>query len=216
VKRILACRPSPATVISCIALFVALGGVSYGVATGSIDSREITDNTIRSKDIRNNSVYTRDLRNNDVRGLDIRNNTIRGRDVAPNTLTDDQIDESKLAQVPSAVTATQLGGIAASEYARSRAEAVHAADLAPGVTATGGGFLVPGYWRDTVGTVHLQGSVEGATGTILTLPAGYRPEGTARYLVPGATIEVATTGIVSADTGGGSISLDGVTFRAAP
>ena len=54
-KSILRRRPSPALVIACIALFVSLGGVSYGVATGFIDSREIKNNTIRSKDMRNNT-----------------------------------------------------------------------------------------------------------------------------------------------------------------
>ena len=53
-KYILRRRPSPALVIACIALFVSLGGVSYAVATGSIDSREIRNNTISSNDVRNN------------------------------------------------------------------------------------------------------------------------------------------------------------------
>ena len=37
-KRIAELRPTPATAIACLALFVSLGGVSYGVAAGSIDS----------------------------------------------------------------------------------------------------------------------------------------------------------------------------------
>ena len=49
-------RPSPALIIACVALFLSLGGVSYGVATGFIDSREIKNNTIRTKDIRNGQV----------------------------------------------------------------------------------------------------------------------------------------------------------------
>ena len=73
--------------IACIALFVSLGGVSYGVATGFIDSREIKNNTSRSGDVRNNTLRTFDIRNNEVRGFDIRNSTIQGRDVAFNTLT---------------------------------------------------------------------------------------------------------------------------------
>jgi hypothetical protein len=98
-------RPSPALVISLIALFVSLSGVSYGVATGFIDSREIKNNEVRSLDIRNNEVRTRDLRNNEVRGLDIRNSTVRGRDVGLNALTGDDINESRLGKVPSAAAA---------------------------------------------------------------------------------------------------------------
>jgi hypothetical protein len=98
-------RPSPALVISLIALFVSLSGVSYGVATGFIDSREIKNNQVRSIDVRNNEVRTRDLRNNDIRGRDVRNSTVQGRDVALNTLTGDDVNESRLGKVPSAAAA---------------------------------------------------------------------------------------------------------------
>jgi hypothetical protein len=106
VKSILRRRPSPALVIALIALFISLSGVAYGVATGSIDSREIKNNTIRSRDLRNNDIRTRDLRNNEIRGRDVRNSTVQGRDVALNTLTGDDINESRLGRVPSATSAT--------------------------------------------------------------------------------------------------------------
>jgi hypothetical protein len=98
-------RPSPALVISMIALFVSLSGVSYGVATGFIDSREIKNNEVRTRDLRNNDIRTKDLRNNEVRGIDIRNSTVQGRDVALNTLTGTDINESTLGKVPSAASA---------------------------------------------------------------------------------------------------------------
>jgi hypothetical protein len=107
-------RPSPALVISMIALFVSLSGVSYGVATGFIDSREIKNNEIRSIDIRNNEVRTRDLRNNEVRGIDIRNSTVQGRDIALNTVTGEDVKEETLGKVPSAAaadTATTATGV---------------------------------------------------------------------------------------------------------
>jgi hypothetical protein len=85
-------RPSPSMVVALIALFLSLGGVSYGLATGSIDSREIKNNTIRS----------RDLKNNEVRGRDLRNSTVRGADVALNTITGVDVNESKLGKVPGA------------------------------------------------------------------------------------------------------------------
>ena len=104
-KSLLHRRPSPAMVIALIALFVSLSGVSYGVATGFIDSREIQNNEVRSLDIRNNEVRTRDLRNNEVRGIDIRNSTVQGRDLALNTVTGDDINEATLGKVPSAAAA---------------------------------------------------------------------------------------------------------------
>ncbi len=102
-------RPSPAMVIALIALFVSLSGVSYGVATGFIDSREIKNNQVRSIDIRNNEVRTRDLRNNQVRGIDIRNSSVQGRDIALNTVTGNDVNESTLGKVPSAGSADTAG-----------------------------------------------------------------------------------------------------------
>lgn len=221
-KRIALRRPSPALVIACIALFVALGGVSYGLATGSIDSREIADNTIRSKDIRNDSVYSRDLRNNDVRDIDIRNGTIKGRDIARATITGDNVNMPKLGQVPDAAA---LGGVAANGYARV-AEAVRlvgATDQPPfasGASAAGSGLLAPGFWLAGDGTVQLQGTVAGPAGggTLFTLPEGYRPAGTARFRAPtptGAmTVAVLANGTVTAEAA--DASLDGISFRAVP
>ena len=114
-KSVTRLRPSPAIVISLLALFLSLGGVSYGVASGYIDSREIKNNQVSTKDLRNNDIRTKDLRNNDIRGLDVRNSTIQGRDVALATLTGEDIKESTLAEVPSA---TRADGAAAVDSLR--------------------------------------------------------------------------------------------------
>src|SRR4051812_38814333 len=92
-------------IVASLALFVSLSGVSYGVATGFIDSREIKNNEVRSIDIRNNEIRTRDLRNNEVRGIDIRNSTIQGRDIGLNTVTGEDVKEDTLQKVPSALLA---------------------------------------------------------------------------------------------------------------
>ena len=104
-KSLLRRRPSPALIIAVIALFISLSGVSYGVATGFIDSREILNNQVRSVDIRNNEIRTNDLRNNQVRGIDIRNSTIQSRDIAINAVRGEDVKEDTLAKVPSALLA---------------------------------------------------------------------------------------------------------------
>src|SRR4051794_27108432 len=106
--------PSPAMVVALIALFVALGGVSYGFATGTIDSREVKNNSLRSGDLRNNDVRSLDIRNNEVRGRDIRNSTIRSEDIAANQVKGVDVLESSLGQVPKANvanTATSAGSL---------------------------------------------------------------------------------------------------------
>jgi hypothetical protein len=97
-------RPSPSMAVALIALFISLSGVSYGVATGFIDSRELKNNTVRSPDLKNNDIRTQDVRNNEVRGRDIRNSSILSRDIGFNTLTGNDINESKLATVPAAAS----------------------------------------------------------------------------------------------------------------
>ncbi len=74
--------PSPAMVVAGIALFVAMGGVSYGLASGSIDSREIKNGTVRGKDVRNGS--------------------LTGFDVKPGGIGGGSVNEGSLGTVPSA------------------------------------------------------------------------------------------------------------------
>jgi hypothetical protein len=147
VKWISARRPSPALVIALIALFVSLSGVSYGVATGFIDSREIMNNEVRSLDLRNNEVRTRDLRNNEVRGIDIRNSTVQSRDIAINAVTGDDVREDTLQKVPSALqadaatTATTANGV---NTLRLIAPTTVAQGAPPVTLATHGPFTIRG------------------------------------------------------------------------
>jgi hypothetical protein len=225
VKRVIALRPSPALVIACIALFISLGGVSWGLATGIIDTREIRNNTIR----------TQDLRNNDIRAIDIRNSTIRSRDVALNTLTGSDIAESKLGKVPSAEKAdaaddaATLGGTPASSYLRRNSLPFLGLPPASDWEAVPGG-TAPGYLVDELGFVHLHGAMRRTTGLselALTLPPRARPAAVKRLPVYGengggailpAGISIDPDGNVlvnaAAEAAGNLISLEGVTFRA--
>jgi hypothetical protein len=143
-------RISHGTVVAYLALFIALGGVGYAAATGSIDSREIKNSTIRSKD----------LRNNDVRGTDIRRDTVKGTDV----------DESSLGTVPragaadSAANAGTLNGLRADQLVRTaRADK---ADVLP--PDTSGQMLTTTITAPAPGFLTIIGSVEAiypATGT---------------------------------------------------
>ena len=80
--------PSPALVIACAALFVALGGVAYAAAT--IGSEDIVDGSIRNRDFKDG--------------------TLRGQEskpdgFGPNAIKEQALDANKLKQVPSAAVA---------------------------------------------------------------------------------------------------------------
>jgi hypothetical protein len=167
VKPSLSRLPSPALVIACVALFVSLGGVSYGLAKGSIDSREIKNNTvrssdvrnntIRSKDVRNNTLRTFDIRNNEVRGFDVRNSTIQGRDVAFNTLTGNDVAENSLGKVPSATTADTAGSATTAGSVatlKTIAPTGLAEGGAPVTLATHGPLTLTGACEDQAGVTH--------------------------------------------------------------
>lgn len=90
-------RPSPATAIAVLALFVALASGAYAVSTAP-------PNSVTSKSIRANAVRSGDVKDNAIKGADL--------------------DEASLLEVPRATTAGsadgtgQLGGAPASSYVR--------------------------------------------------------------------------------------------------
>jgi hypothetical protein len=60
-------RPTPAFVIACIALFVAMSGVAYAsVSNNSVRSRHIVNDAVTSADIKGGGGRTGDVKNRDV------------------------------------------------------------------------------------------------------------------------------------------------------
>lgn len=196
-------RPSPALLISCLALFISLGGVSYGVATGFIDSRELKNNTIR----------TQDLRNNDIRGKDIRNSTIGGRDVAFNTLTGSDISETRLGKVPDA---DKLDGVDSAAFLKADTTGFANLTLNTGWSAVPG-EQVPQFDVDPFGYVHLRGALSGVGSPGASLPAGARPPADSHFIasnLAGNTVAVIVQANGDIDINDTSTTLDGITFKA--
>ena len=55
-KRFRPQLPSPAMVVALVALFSSLGGVSYGLAKGAINGKEVKNRSLTGKDIKKESV----------------------------------------------------------------------------------------------------------------------------------------------------------------
>jgi hypothetical protein len=102
-------RPSPAMIVACAALFVALGGVGYAAAT--IGSSQIKNNSVRGKDIRNSTITGKDVKNSGLTGSDVKNSSLGGADVKSNSLTGNNVLESSLGKVNSASTADSAGTV---------------------------------------------------------------------------------------------------------
>ena len=91
-RRLRRFRPSPALVISVIALFVAIGGVSWAATK------------IGTNDIKRGAVTTKKLHKFAVTKTKLHGNSVKSGKVIDDSLTGADINESTLGQVPDADT----------------------------------------------------------------------------------------------------------------
>ncbi|MDQ3587776.1 MAG: hypothetical protein M3350_11115 [Actinomycetota bacterium] len=147
-------RPSPALVISLVALFVAFGGTSY--AALRVGSKQIVNNSVRGKDIRNGTIAARDVKRNGLGGRSVK--------------------ESSLGKVNSAGRADTAGRADSAGSASSATTARSATSATTAGTATTA-KLATGLAANTVGSGQLQsGSVRASDlGTIDTHQSTPKP-----------------------------------------
>jgi hypothetical protein len=105
-------RPSPALVIACLALFVALGGTVLAAT-------KINGRTIAVKSLPGNRLEVGSVPGNRLKG------TISGNRIAPGSIKGDRIDTAGLGQVPSAAHADSSDS---ARHAQTATAADHAAD----------------------------------------------------------------------------------------
>jgi hypothetical protein len=97
-KRILRRLPSPAMVVACIALAVALGGTSYAAI-------KLPRNSVGTKQLQKNAVVATKLSARSVGPQKLQNNAVTTRSVKDNQLTGAKVVESTLEKVPSSSSA---------------------------------------------------------------------------------------------------------------
>jgi hypothetical protein len=97
-RKIVRRLPSPAMVVACIALAVALGGTSYAAI-------KLPRNSVGTKQLQNNAVVASKLSPRSVGPQKLQNNAVTTRTVKDGQLTGAKIVESTLTQVPSAKSA---------------------------------------------------------------------------------------------------------------
>lgn len=111
-----------AHLIALVALFVALGGISWAAATApknSVAAKSIKKNAVTNAKIKNNAVTTRKIKTGAVLGSDIKNDSLTGTD----------INEGSLGTVPSAATA----GSSADQIEVIKAEQSSASNADPAI-----------------------------------------------------------------------------------
>lgn len=131
-------RISPATVISCVALFLALTGSALAVGKNTVRSAQIVDSTIRTLDLRDNSVAAGKIAPNAVDTTEIAENGVESSDVAPDSLAADDLAANSVASsevADQSLTQNDLGpgSVGSSEI---QTGAIRASELGPIVQVT--------------------------------------------------------------------------------
>ena len=212
-------RPSPAMVVACTALTIALGGTGYAAL-------RLPRNSVGTKQLRNGSVSNRKL----ARGA------VTGSKVARNSLTGTQINEATLGLVPKASSAVSASHAVSADIATNATAAANATNAttaqdlaAPSDFHTVGATGEPafqhswqnststldyplGFYKDREGVVHLRGRIiDGMpNNTIFQLPPGYRPP-SGKYVTAPAACEcnTAQTTIIVVEGSGFAPTADG-------
>jgi hypothetical protein len=108
-------RLTYANVMSSIAVFLVLGGAS-AYAAKKIGSNEIKGNSITTGKIKKNAVTTAKIKKNAITTAKIKNGAVDGSKVKDGSLTGSDINSATLGTVPLATSATNVNGIAISQF----------------------------------------------------------------------------------------------------
>jgi len=179
-------RPSPALVIACLALFMALTGSAFavGIAKNSVRSAQIADGTVRSIDLRDNAVNSPKIAPNAVGSEEIAENAVESPEVAQDALTAEDLGTASVTSSevadqsltsndlgPNSVGSSELqaGSIRAEELGPiiqvSNSTAIKGGDNASvGVTCPGGTTAISGGASSGFYQVHLASSYRSGNG----------------------------------------------------
>lgn len=92
--------PSPAMIVACVALFVAMGGTSYAAATlaaNSVGTKQIKNSAVTSAKIKSAAVTAAKVKDGTLTGTKIQDASVTGADLA-----DAAVDAAKIGVIPGA------------------------------------------------------------------------------------------------------------------
>ncbi|MBA3865332.1 MAG: hypothetical protein H0X42_03125 [Solirubrobacterales bacterium] len=124
-KKTRSYRPSPALIISCVAVFLALTGsaLAAGIARNSVRSAQIADGTVRIVDLHDGSVTTpkigltavgnEQLADNAVTSAKVADQSLSGADIAPDSIRATQLGTITQRNITTTIKANSTGSVSA-------------------------------------------------------------------------------------------------------
>ncbi len=116
-KRSITKHLSFANVMTCFAVFIALGGSAYAVGKNTIGTKQIKNNAVTAKKIKKNAVTAAKIKKNAVTAAKVKGNAITAAKIKDGSITSGKIadgavtgakvDVASLGQVPSAASAAK-------------------------------------------------------------------------------------------------------------
>jgi hypothetical protein len=110
-------RISPALVISCLALFMALAGSAFAagvVGKNSVRSAQIVDGTVRTVDLHDGAVNSAKVSDNSLTSADLAPNAVGSAQIAENAVSSSKVADHSITGsdlAPESVRADALGTI---------------------------------------------------------------------------------------------------------
>jgi hypothetical protein len=158
-------RISPALVISCVALFLALTGsaLAVGIAKNSVRSAQIVDGSVRTVDLRDSAVTTPKIADSAVSTPKITESAVDSSKVADESLTIADLGDNSVGKaeiLPDAVGSSELGPVTVRTNSTTVAKGANASvsvDCAAGEQVLGGGGQ-PGHFGTEMTSSRPQGN----------------------------------------------------------
>jgi hypothetical protein len=158
-------RISPALVIGCVALFLALTGsaLAVGIAKNSVRSAQIVDGSVRTVDLRDNAVTTPKIADAAVTTPKIAESAVDSSKVADESLTIVDLGDNSVGRaeiLADSVGSSELGPVTVRTNATTLAKGASggvSADCAAGEQVLGGGGQ-PGHFGTEMTSSRPQGN----------------------------------------------------------